>query len=423
MLYERWRKVACECGEVTALRDLALGRQWTFAELAREAENAPGHVDPIVHPQGHNAEFVLAVLRAWRSQAILCPLEPGQPPPAVPLPPAPCVHLKTTSATTGAARVVAFSADQLAADAANIVATMGLRPDWPNLGAISLAHSYGFSNLVLPLLLHGIPLILAPSPLPEAVRRAAEGEPALTLPAVPALWRAWHAAGAIPRNVRLAISAGAPLPASLEQAVFQGIGIKIHNFYGSSECGGIAYDAGSEPRTDDACVGTPMQNVEVTINEQGCLEARSRAVGETYWPEAAPALADGCFQTSDLVEWEHGLIHLCGRVSDQINVAGRKISPAHIEAALLLHQSVAECLVFGVASDDADRSEHIVACVVARQPVTSEDLKQSLLARLPAWQVPREWWFVVSLNLNQRGKVSRADWRQRFLEHRRGKAR
>ena len=140
-------------------------------------------------------------------------------------------------------------------------------------------------------------------------------------------------------------------------------------------------------------------------------------------PDAAPALADGCFQTSDLVEWEHGLIHLCGRVSDQINVAGRKISPAHIEAALLLHQSVAECLVFGVASDDADRSEHIVACVVARQPVTSEDLKQSLLARLPAWQVPREWWFVVSLNLNQRGKVSRADWRQRFLEHRRGNAR
>jgi long-chain acyl-CoA synthetase len=41
---------------------------------------------------------------------------------------------------------------------------MGLRPDWPNLGVISLAYSYGFSNLVLPLLLHGIPLFLAPSP-------------------------------------------------------------------------------------------------------------------------------------------------------------------------------------------------------------------------------------------------------------------
>jgi len=35
---------------------------------------------------------------------------------------------------------------KLAADAENIVATMGLRADWPNLGVISLAHSYGFSN-------------------------------------------------------------------------------------------------------------------------------------------------------------------------------------------------------------------------------------------------------------------------------------
>ena len=49
--------------------------------------------------------------------------------------------------------MVAFTAAQLMADAENIVTTMGLRPDWPNLGVLSLAHSYGFSNLVLPLLL------------------------------------------------------------------------------------------------------------------------------------------------------------------------------------------------------------------------------------------------------------------------------
>ncbi len=78
-----------------------------------------------------------------------------------------------TSATGGAPRMVAFTGEELVADADNIVATMGLRPDWPNLGVISLAHSYGFSNLVLPLLLHGIPLILVDAPLPETVRQAA----------------------------------------------------------------------------------------------------------------------------------------------------------------------------------------------------------------------------------------------------------
>ena len=89
---------------------------------------------------------------------------------------------------------------------------MGMRPDWPNLGVISMAYSYGFSNLVLPLLLHGIPLFLAPAPLPEILRGAAKAHWNLTVAGVPALWHAWHKAGVILSNVRLAISAGAPLP-------------------------------------------------------------------------------------------------------------------------------------------------------------------------------------------------------------------
>jgi acyl-coenzyme A synthetase/AMP-(fatty) acid ligase len=332
------------------------------------------------------------------------------------VPPAPCCHLKTTSATTGQPRQIAFRAEQLAADAENIVATMGLRPDWPNLGVISLAHSYGFSNLVLPLLLHGIPLILAPSPLPEAVRRAAAGEPALTLAAVPALWSAWHQAGAIPEQVRLAISAGAPLSAALEKAVFESTGLKIHNFYGSSECGGIAYDAGSDPRAEDDGAGTPMCNVQVTVNEDGCVVVTSRAVGETYWPEPDAALGGGRFLTSDLGELKDGWVYLRGRSSDQINVAGRKVSPASIERALSQHSAVRECLVFGLPSDDADRTEAIAACVAAGAGIGADELKQFLLARLPAWQVPRQWWLVESLSANSRGKLSRAEWRKRFIE-------
>jgi len=276
MLYERWCKVVHERGNDIALRELSSGRQWSFAELARDAENSTIRRGAIVHPQGHTAEFVLTVLRAWQSRSIVCPLERDQSPPAVPLPPAPCVHLKITSATTSAARVVAFTAEQLAADAVNIVATMGLRPGLAQprrdfAGPFLRIFEPGVAAPVARHSLDHCAIAIA-----EAIRRAAEVEPALTLPAVPALWRAWHEAGAIPRNIRLAISAGAPLPANLEQAVFQTSGIKIHNFYGSSECGGIAFDAGNAPRTDDACVGAPMRNVELTVNEEGCLEVRSR---------------------------------------------------------------------------------------------------------------------------------------------------
>jgi acyl-CoA synthetase (AMP-forming)/AMP-acid ligase II len=416
MLYGRWRQIARERGHSLALRDLAAGREWSFAELAAQVEAAPAGSGPIVYPQGHSFGFIFAVLDAWRREAVLCPLEPEQRPPKVPLPPPPCRHLKTTSATTGVPRCVAFRAEQLAADAENIVATMSLRADWPNLGVISLAHSYGFSNLVLPLLLHGIPLILAPSPLPEVVRRAAEGYPGLTLAGVPALWRAWHEAGAIPPNVRLGISAGAPLPLNLEQAVFAACGLKIHNFYGSSECGGIAYDATANPRTDGACVGSVMHNVAVALSEDGCLQVRGDAVGETYWPDGDDTLAAPCFQTADLAELQAGQVYLRGRASDQINVAGRKVSPATIECALREHSAVKDCLVFGIPSSDTDRTDVIVACVAAGGPEDSAALKQFLLDRLPGWQIPRQWWFVESLSANPRGKTPRAEWRRRYLE-------
>lgn len=414
MLYDRWRQLARERGGEFALADRAAGRSWTFAQLADQAEryaNAPG---PVAHPRGTGAEFVLTVLRAWRDGQVVCPLEAGQTPPTLASLPPGAVHLKTTSASTGAARLLTFTAEQLAADAENIVATMGLRADWPNLGVISLAHSYGFSNLILPLLLHGIPLVLAGAALPEAVRAAASGHAALALPAVPALWRAWHEAGAIPAAARLAISAGAPLPLALEQSVFARGGLKIHNFYGASECGGIAYDRSETPRADAACVGGAMANVSLAVNDEGCLEVRSRAVASTVWPDADAAITPGCFRTRDLAELRDGAVFLLGRASDVINAAGRKVSPELIERALRAHPAVHECLVLGVPSVDAARSEVIAAVVATRTGADEAGLREFLLRSLPAWQVPRVWRIVDELPVNARGKLSRAEWRQRL---------
>ncbi|HTV41892.1 MAG TPA: class I adenylate-forming enzyme family protein [Candidatus Sulfotelmatobacter sp.] len=418
MLYERWQKVVEEKRNEVAMRDLASGQSWTFSELRKEGEVPIPGARGIIFPQGNSPQFVIAVLRAWRAGTVVCPLESQQQPPDLPLPPKPCSHLKVTPAGTGVGRVVAFTGEQLAADAENIVETMGLRPDWPNLGVISMAYSYGFSNLVLPLLLHGIPLFLAPSPLPVALRCAAHAHWNLTVAGVPALWHAWHKAGAILSNVRLAISAGAPLPLALERQVFDEHGVKIHNFYGCTECGGISFDAAPGPRTDESSVGRPLKNVNVEIGGDGFLRVRSRAVGETYWPGKEDALAPGIFRTGDLAEMIDGQVHLRGRADDHINVAGRKVLPAVIEDALLEHEAVDDCLVFGVPSGNADRVDLIVACVNAKRDGVKEELKQFLLQKLPGWQVPREWWFVGSLERNGHGKLLRAEWRKCFLESR-----
>jgi acyl-CoA synthetase (AMP-forming)/AMP-acid ligase II len=412
MLYERWTELAADSRNETALRDFASGKRWTFSELFSEGEKY-GAGGEIIFPKNHSPEFIFQLLAAWRENKIVCPLEPGQSPPQISGAPKNCAHFKITSATTGSSRLVAFTAGQLAADAENIVATMGLRADWPNLGVISPAHSYGFSNLILPLLLHGVPLVLAPAPLPEIVRRAAEAEKFLTLAAVPAMWRAWHEADAIPKNVKLAISAGAPLPLKLETDIFEARGLKIHNFLGASECGGIAFDAAEIPRADAALAGTPVKNVNVSVGKDDCLRVQSRAVGETYWPEKSDLLGIGIFQSGDLVELKNGEVFLRGRLGDLINVAGRKISPETVEGALLANPKVRECLVFGAPSCD-ERTEIIVAIVVS--DAKENELKQFLLQVLPAWQLPREWKFVDSLSANSRGKISRSDWRARFIE-------
>src|SRR5437867_499835 len=421
MLYQRWQQIAKEHAREIAVYDLARGQRWTFRRLARLAHAVRRPASPLQFPQLGTQpaqpgidRFLLAVLAGWRDRVACCPLEPGQPHPCLEKSLPGVAHLKTTSATTSAPRFVAFTEEQLAADCDNIVATMGLRPDWPNLAALSLAHSYGFSNLILPLLLHGVPMILAPSALPEAILKAATAAPDITLPAVPALWRAWQEAGAIPPNVRLAISAGAPLPLALEQEVFARSRVKIHNFYGATECGGIAYDASSTPRADASCVGAPMKNVRLKTNAEGCLEVRGTAVGAGYWPEPDATLGRGCFRTSDLAEIRDGLVCIRGRVSDLINVAGRKVSPETIERAVQAHPGVRECLVFGAPAPESERAEQIVACVVAQPDVTGDTLKDFLLEQLPAWQLPRDWRFVDSLAPNQRGKLSRAEWRARL---------
>jgi acyl-coenzyme A synthetase/AMP-(fatty) acid ligase len=157
-----------------------------------------------------------------------------------------------------------------------------------------------------------------------------------------------------------------------------------------------------------------MPGVNLAANDGGCLTVRGKAVGMRYWPHDSDSLGGGHFQSSDLAELQNGAVFLRGRLTDQINVAGRKVAPETIERALLLHPRVRECLVFGAPSPDAGRAEMIVAVVVSDAAET--ELKQFLQETLPAWQLPRSWRFVQSLKTGLRGKISRSEWRRQFSE-------
>jgi acyl-CoA synthetase (AMP-forming)/AMP-acid ligase II len=160
-----------------------------------------------------------------------------------------------------------------------------------------------------------------------------------------------------------------------------------------------------------------MEGVRLGCDRDGCLEVRSHAVALGYWPEESPNLGEGRFRTSDLAEMQDGVVFLCGRASDLINVAGRKIAPETVERVLLTHPGVRECVVFGAPDTQGAREDRMVACIVPRERLSEEELRQFALARLPAWQTPRCWEFVDSLPVNSRGKLSRGQM-QLWLRHR-----
>ncbi|MCX6875720.1 MAG: AMP-binding protein [Verrucomicrobia bacterium] len=420
-LYHHWRTVANARGGTLAVREVASGREWSFADLHELAVHAPPS-PAVLHAPACGLGLVIDVLRAWRDGTVLVPDDgTGMPAPPPELLGSDVCHLKITSGSTGTPRWVKFRAEQLAADAAQIVATMGLRTEWPNLGVISMAHSYGFSSLVLPLLLYGVPLLLLDNPLPETLRRAMRTTCPLTLPAVPAMWQAWDRVSLDFTPIRLAISAGAPMPVALEAAVFARTGLKIHNFYGSSECGGIAYDRTDSPRDQATLVGTPMAGVTLALDPaSGCLQITSAAVADGYLhPDPSTATAGGpgggTWLSQDLARLDgQGAVHLLGRAGDCISVAGHKLAPAVLEEVLQRVAGVRGCVVFGVPSPNAIRVEDVVACVKL-EPGTDLNLLKSALGELPTTYLPRHWWQCDDLEPDARGKISRARWREQWL--------
>ena len=392
MPYLRWLEISRRHAARPAIFDG--DRVLTFAALAAAVSHAPPATAPVI-ARGGGLEFFVEILRAWRDGQAVIPVERDAPEPVLHRPPpAGTCLVKYTPGASGIPRGIFLNAAQVAADGDRIVGAMGLTPATPNLAVISLAHSYGFSNVVLPLVMHGVPVHLAPVPFPRMIEEIFKQHPALVVPAVPSMWRAWHRAGILKgAPISLALSAGAPLALALENDVFAASGLKIRNFYGASECGGISFDTTGTPRDSAGEVGTPLPGVQVSIGRDGRLLVESSSVATGYDdPREDDLLENGAYLTRDLGFLDAaGKIHLTGTLGGAINVAGRKVSPAKVEAALLSTGLLRRVKVFGIPSNDPERFEEIVALVEPQSGISLDDLKAAAAGKLQNWELPRHW--------------------------------
>jgi long-chain acyl-CoA synthetase len=318
--------------------------------------------------------------------------------------------IKLTSGTSAAPRAILFNAAQLEADCDNVCATMGIGDGDINYGVIAFSHSYGFSNLVTPLIFRGVALVAASDALPRAILTGVRASNATVLPAVPAIFQALAEMDFDVPRLRLCISAGAPLRPETGEAFRARFGLKIHTFYGASECGGIAYDSDDNDVGDAGFVGAALRGVIIDSEAGGGIAVRSDAVGMGYFPAGADELTDGVFKPADLLEKSAKGWRITGRRTDVINVGGKKTTPLEIETVLLSHPLVREAVAFGVGNDM--RTEAVYACVVGT--AAAAELRVFCGERLAAWQVPRTIVLLDAIPMNARGKVSRVELARRF---------
>jgi long-chain acyl-CoA synthetase len=328
--------------------------------------------------------------------------------------------LKLTSGTTAAPRGIRFRSEQLLADCNQICDTMGISNVDLNFGVIPISHSYGFSNLLTPLIARGVPMVLSRDRLPRAVLADLAGSNATVFPGMPVFYQAFSEMEHIPvlPKLRLCISAGAPLATAVAEQFRQKFERPIHSFYGASECGGICYDRDGQ-NEEDGFVGQPMEGVAIEMLDPDAsasrIRVRSAAVGNGYFPESDEAkLGGGLFVPDDLLNRAANGFRIVGRISDVINVAGKKVNPAEVEAHLLRFSGVRQAVVFGRAS--ILRNEEVAACVVAAPGVSEVELLEFCRRQLSSWQVPKRVFIVNAIPVTERGKISRRELARRFAK-------
>ncbi|HLJ73238.1 MAG TPA: class I adenylate-forming enzyme family protein [Thermoanaerobaculia bacterium] len=421
-MFERFVSLAEAAPGSPAIIEATNGRVITRGELLARAEELAADVRPrqVIGVQLPNsAEFVALILAISRQRAVGVLIDrdasdaemaainahfgighrtPAEMPEAARI-------IKLTSGSSGLPKGIVTTEANLIADCQHICASMDIRPTDINFGAIPLSHSYGFSNLVMPLIVQGTPIVISNDYLPQNIIDLCNRYSCTILPGIPMMFEAL-AATEVGRfkSVRTFLSAGAPLPASTSRKFRERFGVTIHSFYGCSECGGITYDRAGGA-VERGTVGTAMDGVTIELRESRVI-VRSDSAALGYWQDSFSPFLSGQFVTDDLAEIRDGEVALVGRASEWINAAGKKINPREIEHVILQIDGVRQVKVYGEPA--GARGEVVAAAVVASPDVTREQVRNFCRERLSLHKVPRIVKLIERIPVDERGKIRRS---------------
>jgi acyl-CoA synthetase (AMP-forming)/AMP-acid ligase II len=233
-------------------------------------------------------------------------------------------------------------------------------------------------------------LVTVPRRDPDAVCAAIEAHGVHTLPASPTFLNLLLMGGAHQRydlsSLQVVAYGTEPMPESVLCRLAEALpGVRLVQTYGLSELGVL------RTRSKE---GSPW----IRFSEEG-FETQVR--GGLLWVKARTAMlgylnapdlfdADGWLNTEDSVEVDGDWLRVLGRLTDLINVGGRKVYPAEVEAVLLQVPNVRDVAVFGEKSLITGQLVAARFNLIEAEPleVFKKRLRSFCCDKLPPYKIP-----------------------------------
>jgi bile acid-coenzyme A ligase len=225
----------------------------------------------------------------------------------------------------------------------------------------------------------------------------------------------------IPPSLRAIVHTAAPCPEAVKRKWIALLGpLRVFEFYAATENIGTTLVRGDEWLRHPGTVGRGFCTQIRILDSAGRL---APSVGEIYMRKAGFSgrasaavrrTADGFSSVGDY-GWLDGdkYLFLSPRREDMVLVGGANVYPAEVEAALLEHPEILDCVVTGVP-DDLVGSQ--VAAFVVRRPGAGLDepaVRTFCAARLSPHKIPQSVHFIDQVPRTEAGKLHRRRLRER----------
>jgi long-chain acyl-CoA synthetase len=335
-----------------------------------------------------------------------------------------------TTGSTGRPKGVLLSHRAIETAARHISEFLGQNGDDVEVLPLPLAHSFGLGR-VRCCLYRGSTLVLVEgtSVFADAMR-AIRRHGATGYSSVPSGYSALFQSqgdvlGEFSGQLRYLEIGSAPMSLEHKQRLMRLLpDTRICMHYGLTEASRSAFIEFHESRDRLDSIGRPSPGVEIQIVDErgvplpagveGQIAIRSDATMIGYWKaedETRRCLVDGLLVSGDRGHCDaDGYLYLSGRQMELINVGGRKVAPAEIEAILGQYPAIADCACVGMPDPAGITGQVVKALVVARDAAarpTNQDLARHLRGRIEPYKMPRAFEWVDAIPRSESGKILR----------------